>query len=227
MRDEETIEVYLPLTSTVVLKQKQEMLYLPLDLNNNLTIDALVGLGSYVSTIAQNGLGTIKQKAQKKLPIIDDPLNFQIQVAIGQLEKPLATAMPQFENGDKIFAEHFVVMKKLTGPIIGLHFMRNNSLVIDTTHGLIHFPHLTMQVKSASSKTPAKPQPVIFDDALTIPPMTTKTITAFVDQPSEWNTTGTVTPLEKFAGTACLLIFHSMSTIIDKRVAVRVTNTTE
>ena len=31
MRDEQTNEVYLPLTSTVVLKRKQEMLYVPLD----------------------------------------------------------------------------------------------------------------------------------------------------------------------------------------------------
>ena len=38
---------------------------------------------------------------------------------------------------------------------------------------------------------------------------------------------GTVTPLEKFTETASLLISHSMSTIIDKRIAVRVTNTTE
>ena len=125
-----------------------------------------------------------------------------------------------------IDAEHFVVMKKLTGPIIGLHFMRNNSVVIDTTHGLIHFPHLTMQVKTASSETTTKPQPVITEEALTIPP-TTKTITAFIDHPSKWSTTGTVTPLEKFTETASLLISPSMSTIIDKRIAVRVTNKTE
>ena len=118
-------------------------------------------------------------------------------------------------------------MKKLTGPIIGLRFMRNNSVVIDTTHGLTHFPHLTMQVKTASSETTAKPQPVITDQALTIPPTTIKTITAFIDHPSKWNTTGTVTPLEKFTETASLLISHSMSTKIDKRIAVRVTNTTE
>ena len=36
-----------------------------------------------------------------------------------------------------------------------------------------------------------------------------------------------MTPLEKFTETAYLLIFHSMSTIIDKKIAVRVTNTTE
>ena len=37
----------------------------------------------------------------------------------------------------------------------------------------------------------------------------------------------TVTPLEKFTETASLLISHSMSTIFDRRIAVRVTNTTE
>ena len=227
VRDEQTNEVYLPLTSTVVLKRKQEMLYVPLDFDNNLTVDALVDSGAFVSAIAQDDLETIKQKAPNNILKIDDPPNFQIKEANGQLEKPLLTATIKFEIGDNSFAEHFVVMKKLTGPIIGLHFMGNYSVVIDTTHGPIHFPHLTMQVKTTSSETTHKPQPVTTDEALTIPPTTTKTITAFIDHPSKWNTTGTVTPLEKFTETASLLISHSMSTIIDKRIAVRVTNTTE
>ena len=227
VKDEQTNELYLPLTSTVVLKRKQEMLYVPLDFKNNLTVDALVDSGAFVRAIAQDDLETIKQKAPNNILKIDDTTNFQIQVANGQLEKPLSTATLKFEIGDNSFAEHFVVMKKLTGPIIGLYFMRNNSVVIDTTHGLIHFPHLTMQVKTASSETTTKPQPVITDEALTIPLTTKKTITAFIDHPSKWNTTGTVTPLEKFTETASLLISHSMSTIIDKRIAVRVTNTTE
>ena len=220
LRDEQTNEVYLPLTSTVVLKRKQEMLYVPLDFENNLTVDALVDSRAFV-------LETIKQKAPKNILKIDDPPNFQIQVANGQLEKPLATATLKFEIGDNSFAEHFVVMKKLTGPINGLHFLRNSSVVIDTIHGLIHFPHLSMQVKTTSSETTTKPQPVITDEALIIPPTTTKTITAFTDHPSKWNTTGTVTPLEKFTETASLPISHPMSTINDKRIAVRVTNTTE
>ena len=200
---------------------------MPLDFHNNLTVDALVDSRTYVSAIAQNGLDTVKQKGPNNLLKNDDPPNSQKQGVDGQLEKPLATATLTFENGDNIFAEDFVVMKKLTGPNIGLHFLRNNSVVIDTTHGLIHFLHLKMQVKTASSETTAKPQPVITDDALAIPPRTTKTIPAFVDHPSEWNTTGTVTPLEKFAETASLLISHSTSTIIDKRIAVRVTNITQ
>ena len=227
VRDEQTNEVYLPLISTVVLKTKQERLYVPLDFENNLTVDAVVVSGAFVSAIAQDDLETIKQKAPNNILKIDDPPNFQIQVANGQLEKPLSTATLKIEIGDNSFAEHFVVMKKLTGPIIGLHFMRNNSVVIDTTHGLIHFPHLTIQVKTTSNETSTKPQPAITDEALTIPPTTTKTITAFIDHASKWNTTGTVTPLEKFTETASLVISHSMSTIIDKRIAVRLTNTTE
>ena len=150
MRDDQTNELYLPLTSTVVLKRKQEMLYVPLDFENNHTVDALVDSGAFVSAIAQDDLETIKQKASNNILKIDHPPNFQIQVSNGQLEKPLSTATLKFEIGDNSFAEHFVVMKKLTGPIIGLHFMRNNSVTIDTTHGLIHFPHLTMQVKTVS-----------------------------------------------------------------------------
>ena len=61
------------------------------------------------------------------------------------------TATLKFDIGDRIYAEQIVLMKNLIGTIIELHFMRHNSVVIDTTHGLIHFPHLTRQVKSASS----------------------------------------------------------------------------
>ena len=57
--DEQTNEIYLPLSSTKVLKRKQEMLYVPLDFENNLTVDALVDSGAFVSAIAQDDLETI------------------------------------------------------------------------------------------------------------------------------------------------------------------------
>ena len=206
VRDDSTNELYMPLSSTIVLKRKKEMLYVPLDFKNGLTIDALVDSGAYVRAKAQKELDRIKQESPSNILKIDDPPNFQIQVANGQLEKPN------------------VVMKNLTGPIIGLHFMRHNSVVIDTTHGLLHSPHLTMQVKSALSQTSAKLQALLIHDNITIPQMTTKTITAFVDHVSEWNTTGTVTPVEKFTETASLIKSHS---ITDTKIAVRVTITTE
>ena len=48
--------------------------------------------------------------------------------------------------------------------------MRDISVVIDMTHGLIHFPQLTRQAKSAVSEANAKPQSVLTDDTLTKPP---------------------------------------------------------
>ena len=65
VRDEQANELYLPLTSTVVLKRKQEMLYVPLDFENNHTVDALVDSRAFVSAIALDDLQTIKQKIPK------------------------------------------------------------------------------------------------------------------------------------------------------------------
>ena len=158
---------------------------MPLQLENILTVDALVDSRAFVSAIKQNDLDTKKQKARNFILKIDGLPNFQIQVGDGQLEKPFASAALKLENGDDLFAEHFVVRKTLTRPINGLNFLRNNSVVIDTTHGLIHFPQLTMQFKTASKQRTTKPQPVIIDDALTIPPTTRKTITVFADHPSK------------------------------------------
>ena len=133
VRDDPTNEIYMLLSSTIVLKRKKEILYVLLDFENGLTIDAPVDSGAYVSAIAQKKKDRIQQQVPSNIVKIDDPPNVQIQVANGQLGKPTATTTLKFDIGDHIFAEHFVVMKNLTGPIIGLHFMKHNSVVIDTT----------------------------------------------------------------------------------------------
>ena len=48
--------------------------------------------------MAQFDLGTIKQQAPDNIFSINDPPNFQIQVANGQSEKPLATTILTFED---------------------------------------------------------------------------------------------------------------------------------
>ena len=212
VRDDITNELYMSLSSTIVLKRKKHMLYVPLDFEDGLTVVVLVDSGAYVSAITHKELDRINEQAPSSIIKIDEPPNFQIQVANVQLEKPIATTTLKFDIGYHIFAEHFVVMKNLTGPIKGLHFMRHKSVVIDTTHGLIHFPHLTMQVKNTLSQTSGKRQAVLIRDSIKIPQITTKTNTAIVDHLSEWNTTGTVTPVEKFTEAASLIISHSMST---------------
>ena len=85
MRDEQTNQVYHPLISTVVLKRNQQMPCIALDFENNLTIDASVDSIAYVSAIAENDLDTVQQKAPTNILKINDPPNFHIQVAMGQL----------------------------------------------------------------------------------------------------------------------------------------------
>ena len=80
------------------------MLYVSLDFENNLTVHALVDSGAFVTAIAQDDLDTIKQKAPNNILKIEEPPNFQIQVANGHLEKPLSTATVKFEIGDNFFA---------------------------------------------------------------------------------------------------------------------------
>ena len=108
-------------------------------------------------------------------------------------------------------------MKNLIGPNIGLHFMRHNSVVIDTTHGLIHFPHLTMQAKNAFCDASAQPQIVLSHNSIRVPPMTTKTFKEFVLHSSEWHTTGTGTPEVVFMEAASLPTSHSLSSLLDKK----------
>ena len=133
VRDDITNELYMPLSSTIVLKRKKEMLYVPLDFENGLTIDALVDSGAYVSAIAQKELDRIQKQALSNILKIDDPPNFQILVANGLLEKPTATATLKFDIGDHIFAEHFVVaQRKPNGKLRLLVDLRKiNTLIAD------------------------------------------------------------------------------------------------
>ena len=95
--------------------------------------------------------------------------------------------------------------------------MRNNSVITDTTHGL-SFSTLGNTIETAASETSAPPHSSRTGDTLTLPHMTAKTITL------KWNTTSTLTPLERFTEKANVLITHSMSTISHRKVVVRVTN---
>ena len=73
MRDEQTKELYLPLTSMVALKRKQETVYVHLHFDINLRIDALVDSRAYVTAFSRNDLDTKEQKSPSNVLKIDDP----------------------------------------------------------------------------------------------------------------------------------------------------------
>ena len=115
--DSITNEFYMPRSSTIVLTRKKEKPYVSLDSENAVAKDAYVDSAAYVSAIVQNELDRIKQQASVNIFGTDNPPNFQIQVANGQLEKSIATVILNFDIGDHTFAEHFVVMKVGRGPL--------------------------------------------------------------------------------------------------------------
>ena len=75
MNDETTNELCMPLSSTIGLKRKEEMLYIPLDFENSSAVDALVNSGAYGSAIAQSELDRINQQVPTKIFKIDNPPN--------------------------------------------------------------------------------------------------------------------------------------------------------
>ena len=78
MKEDITDELYMPLSSTIILKRKKKMLYVPLDFENGSTIDALVDSGAFVRSISQEDLNMIEQQVPSNMLKIDDHPIFSI-----------------------------------------------------------------------------------------------------------------------------------------------------
>ena len=117
---------YVPLTTNLGLKYKRRMLYFPMDFGE-LTLDGLVDTGALSSAIPESDLRKIRLLAPQSIVKEGPAPNFQIMVANGQLETPKSTVELKFEVGDIEFHEIFIVMEKLTSPLIGLLFLQRNN----------------------------------------------------------------------------------------------------
>ena len=80
------------------------MLYLTVDFESGLTIYALVESGVYVRAIAGSEVERFKQQAPTNILSFDIHALIQKQVAIGQLEKAIATITLIFVIGHGAFA---------------------------------------------------------------------------------------------------------------------------
>ena len=92
-----------------------------------LDIDGLIDTSALSSAIPdadlrKNGLLAPHTKLNE-----GPPTEFQIMVANGQLEAPIATVDLQFEVGDITFREKFIVMTNLTSPLIGLLLQQHHT----------------------------------------------------------------------------------------------------
>ena len=138
---------FLPLSTTLLLKDKRKMLYFPMDFGE-LNIDGLIHTGALSSATPEADLRKIRLLAPHTILSEGPPLEFQFMVANGQLEAPIATVELQFEVGDITFREKIIVMTNLTSPSIGLLFLQRNSTILDMRQGILNFPFFSMQLQN-------------------------------------------------------------------------------
>ena len=160
---------YIPLSTNISLKCKKRMLYFPMNFGE-LTIDGLIDTGAYSSAIPEMDLRKIRLLSPQSVIREGPAPNFQIMVANGQLETPKSTIELKFEVGDIEFHEVFIVMGKLTGPIIGLLFLQRNHTVLDMRQGILNFPFFSMQLKTADHRYSNVLEPILNPNEITVPP---------------------------------------------------------
>ena len=116
----------IPLSSNINLKCKKRMLYFPMDLEE-LNIDGLIDTGALSSAIPEMDLRTI---LSPQSVIREGPSpNVHMMVASGQLKTLKSTIELRLEVGDIEFHEIFIVMEKLTRPIIGMFLQRIHTVL--------------------------------------------------------------------------------------------------
>ena len=160
---------YIPLTTNLGFKYKRRMLYFPMDFGE-LTLDGLVDTGALSSAIPEADLCKILLLAPQSIVKEGPAPNFQIMVANGQLETPKSTVELKFEVGDIEFYEIFIVLEKLTSPLIGLSFFQRNNTILDMRQGVLKFPFFSMQLKTADHKYTNVMEAICIREDVTIPP---------------------------------------------------------
>ena len=130
---------YVRLTANLGFKYMRQMLYFPMDFGE-LTLNGLVDTGALSSAIPEADLRKIRLLAPQSIVKEGPAPNFQIMVVNGQLETPKSTVEPKFEVGDINFHEIFIVIEKLTSPLIGLSFLQRNNTILYMRQNVLNFP---------------------------------------------------------------------------------------
>ena len=156
--DKERNLSYLPISTSLTLKRKRHMYYIPMDFEK-LTLDGLIDTGALTSAISEQDLNTIKLIANEAIKETGPPPSFQIVVANEQLEVPIGTVLLEIEVANFMLRENFIIMKNLPNPLIGLCFLRRNNAIFDATQGILTFPYLSMQLKPDTQTAKHKQRP--------------------------------------------------------------------
>ena len=133
-----------------VENQNEDALCFPIDFGK-ITIDGLIVTIALTSVISETHLQKVRLQAPQTKLNEAPPPDFHIKLANGYLETPSATVEIQFEVGNILFKEGFIVMTNPTTPIIGLLSLQRNSTNLVMRQGVLIFPCFSMQLKHANN----------------------------------------------------------------------------
>ena len=224
--DQERNLSYLPMSTSLTLKRKRHMYYMPMDFEK-LTLDGLIDTGALTSAISEQDLKKIKLIANEAIKDTGPPPNFQIMVANGQLEVPIGTVLLEFEVADFMLRENFIIMKNLPNPLIGLCFLRRNNAVFDVAQGILTFPYLSMQLKPDTQVTMRQATPLFAENTYTLQPGETLAIASRMPHLLDHDATGIVTPSPQFESHDSIFITSSLSTVNNNAIGYQIVNFSE
>ena len=210
--DQERNLSYLPMSTSLTLKRKRHLYYMPMDFEK-LTLDGLIDTGALTSAISEQDLNKIKLIANEAIKDTGPPPNFQIMVANGQLEVPIGTVLLEIEVADFMLRENFIIMKNLPNPLIGLCFLRRNNAVFDVTQGILTFPYLSMQLKPDTQVIMRQATPLFAENTYTLQPCETLAIASRMPHLLDHDATGIVTLSPLFERHESYFITSSLSTV--------------
>ena len=128
---------------------------------SELKINGLIDTGALSGAIPEADSRKFRLLAPHIILREGPPPEFQITVAIGQLEAPIAKVELQCEFSDITFREKFINMTKLTSPLIGLLFPQRNSTILDRRQGILKFPFFSMQLNIEKRTYPNVIKPIL------------------------------------------------------------------
>ena len=224
--DKERNLSYLPISTSLTLKRKRHMYYMPMDFEK-LTLDGLIDTGALTSAISEQDLNKIKLLANETIKETGPPPVFQIMVANGQLEVPIGTVLSEFEVAYFMLREIFIIMKNLPNPLIGSCFLRKNNAIFDVTQGILTFPYLSMQLKPDTQVAIRQATPLFAESTYTLQQGETLAIASRMPHMLDHDATGMVTLSTQFEHHDSIFITSSLSTVNNNAFGYQIINFSE
>ena len=147
-------------------------------------------------------------------------------VANGQLENPKSTVELKFEVGDIDFHEIFIVMEKLTSPLIGLSFLQRNNTILDMRLGILN-PFFSMQLKTADHKYTNVMEPICAREDIIFPLNDRHMVFMSSQLYDDTNVTGILQPSNDLAEDGDITFCAALVTLTQGQVSIHVNNFTD